>query len=271
MAGDLVTATTPSPDPAASSAALLHGRRTPGFEVRLARTVFDLHIAASRHAGAIVQATSLGAEDMVLTDLIARHRLGIAVATLDTGVLHAETLALLPAIEARYGFRVEVWRPESEAVVRFVGRHGERAMFESVELRRACCGMRKVEPLARLLAGRSAWITGLRREQSSARGDVPFSARDENGRAKLNPLADWSLADVWHYIASFEVPYNALHDRHFPSIGCAPCTRAVAAGEDIRAGRWWWENEGARECGLHVRAGRAGEAPGVQAPADVAA
>jgi phosphoadenosine phosphosulfate reductase len=125
-------------------------------------------------------------------------------------------------------------------------------MRQGVALRKACCALRKLEPLARLLAGRTAWVTGLRRGQSDARAEVPFEDADDAGRAKLNPLADWSLADVWHYVAQHGVPYNALHDRFFPSIGCEPCTRAVAVGEDFRAGRWWWEAESAKECGLHV-------------------
>ena len=127
-------------------------------------------------------------------------------------------------------------------------------MYESIALRKNCCAIRKLEPLSRMLNERSAWVTGLRREQSAERSDVPFDEPDDAGRTKFNPLADWSQADVWHYIATFEVPYNALHDRFFPSIGCEPCTRAIALGEDVRAGRWWWESEGAKECGLHVHA-----------------
>jgi len=137
-------------------------------------------------------------------------------------------------------------------VVHFVKRNGDDAMFRSVELRKACCALRKLEPLQRLLAGRSAWVTGLRREQSDARGAVPFSDVDDQGRVKLSPLADWSWNDVWHYIATWRVPYNPLHDEFMPSIGCEPCTRAIAVGEDFRSGRWWWENDDARECGLHV-------------------
>jgi phosphoadenylyl-sulfate reductase (thioredoxin) len=188
---------------------------------------------------------------MVVSDLIATLGLPVAVATLDTGKLHDETLALLPAIADRYGITVERHAPRAEAVVQFVGRHGERAMYQTVELRKACCALRKLEPLERLLAGRSAWITGLRREQSGARADVPFVDTDAQGRTKFNVLAAWSWADVWHYIATRGVPYNALHDQFFPSIGCAPCTRAIAVGEDFRAGRWWWEDT-SKECGLHV-------------------
>ena len=235
------------------SAIDLYARERPGFAERLARTTELLRSAAAEHAGRIVQATSLGAEDMAVTDLIARLQLPIAVATLDTGVLHEQTLALIPAIAQRYGIEVERFAPRQEAVIEFVSRHGDRAMYQSLALRKGCCAVRKLEPLARMLDGRTAWVTGLRREQSNDRGGVPFSEVEANGRTKLNPLADWSWADVWHYIRTNEVPYNALHDDFFPSIGCAPCTRAVAVGEDFRAGRWWWEQAGAKECGLHVK------------------
>jgi len=230
----------------------LYARAGAQFDERVAHAVAVLQSASAEHAGAIVQATSLGAEDMVLSDLIARHHLPIAVATLDTGKLHAPTLALIPLIESRYGLQVERHAPVHEQVLHFVRQHGEEPMFRSVELRKACCDLRKLQPLARLLAERSAWVTGLRREQSTHRGEVPFHERDGAGRVKFNPLADWSWADVWHYIATHDVPYNELHDRFFPSIGCEPCTRAIAVGEDFRAGRWWWEEEKAKECGLHV-------------------
>ncbi|QPF72818.1 phosphoadenylyl-sulfate reductase [Roseateles sp. DAIF2] len=237
--------------PASASAIGLYARQTAGFEERLARTVELLKQAVAEHGAGLIQSTSLGAEDMVITDLIARHALPICIATLDTGALHAETLALIPAIEAKYALEVEVFSPVQEAVIHFVKSNGERAMYESLALRKACCGLRKLEPLSRMLAGRSAWITGLRREQSANRAEVPFAEPDGNGRTKLNPLAEWSWADVWHYIQAFDVPHNALHDQFMPSIGCAPCTRAIAVGEDFRAGRWWWESEDAKECGLH--------------------
>lgn len=230
----------------------LYARAGAHFEERIAHAVALLQSAATEHAGAIVQATSLGAEDMVITDLIARHQLPIAVATLDTGMLHAQTLALIPQIESRYGLSVQRYRPAEQAVLHFVRDHGERPMYQSIELRKACCALRKLQPLAEMLQGRSAWVTGLRREQSASRGGVPFSERDGDGRIKFNPLSDWSWADVWHYIALHDVPYNELHDQFFPSIGCGPCTRAIAVGEDFRSGRWWWEDEKAKECGLHV-------------------
>ena len=228
-------------------------RKTRGFEARVAHAEALLRAAAEDHAGRIVQATSLGVEGMVLTDMIARLKLPVAVATLDTGALHAQTLDLIARIEARYGLPVQVFRPQAEAVLHFVGRHGERAMFDSVALRQACCAVRKVEPMQRLLAGHGAWVTGLRRGHSEARRHVPFYELEDDGREKFYPLADWSDADVWLYVQRHDVPYNELHDQWYPSIGCAPCTRAVSAGEDPRAGRWWWEQGAAKECGLHLR------------------
>jgi phosphoadenosine phosphosulfate reductase len=204
------------------------------------------------HAGRIVQASSLGVEDMVVTDLVARASLDIPVATLDTGMLHRQTLELLPRILARYGVDVAVYAPSTSAVVAFVDRHGDDAMRRSIELRKACCALRKLEPLSRMLDGHTAWVTGLRRDQSDARADVQAQQTDAQGRTKFSPLADWTWADVWHYVALHDVPYNPLHDDFYPSIGCAPCTRAITLGEPLRAGRWWWEDESAKECGLHV-------------------
>jgi len=239
------------------SAIDLYNRATPGFDGRVAHALAVLQSAAVDHAGRIVQATSLGAEDMVITDLIARNGLAIDIATLETGTLHAETVALIGRMEEHYDLRVEVYRPRQDEVITFVRANGEEAMYRSLELRKACCGIRKLEPLSRMLNARSAWITGLRREQSNHRGVVPFNDRDDAGRAKFNPLADWSWNDVWHYIATNGVLYNPLHDQFMPSIGCAPCTRAIAVGEDFRAGRWWWEDEAAKECGLHVNPSQA--------------
>ncbi len=234
------------------SAISLYARATEGFDSRAANALALLTEAAAAHKGGIVQATSLGAEDMVITDLIARQKLPIAIGTLETGMLHAETVSLVLSIESRYGVEVEVYEPRNESVIQFVGTHGDRAMYESLELRKGCCAIRKLEPLSRMLEKRTAWVTGMRREQSDKRGTVAFSEQDDKGRAKFNPLADWSWADVWHYIEQHNVPYNALHDQFYPSIGCAPCTRAIAVGEPFRAGRWWWEDEAAKECGLHV-------------------
>ena len=203
--------------------------------------------------GELAFANSFGAEDMVLTDLILSNGLPITIFSLDTGRLPAETYSLIGEVERRYGTKLEIYFPDAGAVETYVRSHGINAFYDTVELRKACCGVRKMEPLARLLAGREAWISGLRREQSNTRAVVPFREVDGEGRIKVNPLADWSWADVWHYIETHDVPYNPLHDAFMPSIGCAPCTRAIAVGEDFRAGRWWWEDEAQKECGLHVR------------------
>lgn len=237
---------------APSSAIALYARATDGFQARLARSRAVLAEAFEAHGKNLIQSSSLGAEDMVITALIAELGLPVKLATLDTGRLNPETLALLAQIEARYGVKVEVFKPVEEQVVRFVSERGENAMYESLALRKECCAIRKLEPLSRMLAGRSAWITGLRREQSANRADVPFSEPDGQGRTKTNPLAEWSWADVWHFIDTHQVPYNALHDQFMPSIGCAPCTRAIAVGEDFRSGRWWWEDS-TKECGLHAK------------------
>jgi phosphoadenosine phosphosulfate reductase len=238
--------------PAKASAIALYARPSAEFAAKLDATIELLRAAAQDHRGTIVQATSLGAEDMVVTDLVARLGLGIAIGTLETGKLHPETSALIPRIEQRYALAVEVYRPREEQVIQFVRQNGEDAMYRSLELRKGCCQVRKMEPLGRMLEGRTAWVTGLRREQSNNRGTVPFIESEASGRTKVNPLADWTWNDVWHYIASHDVPYNPLHDEFMPSIGCAPCTRAIAVGEDFRAGRWWWEDEAAKECGLHA-------------------
>lgn len=200
-------------------------------------------------------ANSLGAEDMVLTDLIAKYAPGIELFLLDTGRLHAETYDLLAEVQKRYDHLVlRVYYPDAASLQQYVERHGINAFYESVDLRKKCCGIRKVEPLQRALAGKKAWITGMRRAQSAGRSALAEQEWDaDHGLAKFNPLADWSEKEVWEYIRSNGVPYNTLHDKHYPSIGCAPCTRAIAVGEDIRAGRWWWENEGGKECGLHIK------------------
>ena len=192
----------------------------------------------------------------MITHLINALQLDMAVFVLDTGALHTETLALLERTQADSRAPVQVYRPQVEAVMTFVRSHGQRAMYDSVALRKSCCDIRKMEPLARALAGKKGWITGLRREQSGARAEVPLLDDSEvatKGLSKFNPLADWTQGDVWHYIAQNSVDYNPLHDQFYPSIGCAPCTRAISMGEDFRAGRWWWEDEAAKECGLHVK------------------
>lgn len=208
---------------------------------------------AREHAPAAL-ASSFGAEDMVLVDLVARHAPAIEVFTLDTGRLPEETLALVDRVRERYGIPVHVYFPDAARVEAHVREHGVNGFYDSVDNRRACCAIRKAEPLARALAGRRAWITGLRRAQSVTRTELAQEEFDAvHGLAKFNPLADWSEEEVWTYLRARQVPYNALHDRGYPSIGCAPCTRAVAPGEDVRAGRWWWESPEHRECGLHRR------------------
>mgnify|MGYP006267260083 CR=1 FL=1 len=238
---------------ATGSAIALYARETSGYSERVQQALQHLEQAAASHPGSIVQATSLGAEDMVITDLIARHGLPIAVGTLQTGALHASTVELIGRIESHYPLAVEIYEPRHDQVLAFVAQHGPKAMYESIELRKQCCQIRKLEPLSRMLQPRSAWVTGLRREQSQTRGSVAALEFDAQGRTKVNPLVEWSWADVWHYIATHEVPYNPLHDAFMPSIGCEPCTRAIAVGEEFRAGRWWWEDEKAKECGLHVK------------------
>ncbi len=211
---------------------------------------------AAEHSPAVF-ASSLAAEDMVLTDLILKAALPIGIFSLETGRLHPETLAVLDQVKATYGVDIALFKPQPEAVEAYVAQHGLNGFYDSVELRRACCGIRKVEPLGRALAGNKAWVTGQRRAQSSTRAALDVQEDDPaHGMSKFNPLADWSEQDVWNYIREHQVPYNALHDQGFPSIGCAPCTRAVKPGEDVRAGRWWWENPDSKECGLHLVDGK---------------
>lgn len=218
---------------------------------RIASAVVLLQQAEA--TGQAAFSTSLGLEDQVVTDLIAAHAPRIAIFTLDTGRLPPETYEVLARTEARYRRRIEVFFPEREAVEQYVRYNGINGFFESVTQRKACCEVRKTEPLKRALAGRSAWVTGLRREQSVTRAGVEATSHDaEHGLLKVNPLIDWTLADVSDYLATRDVPVNALHAKGYPSLGCAPCTRAVATGEDVRAGRWWWESADTKECGLHA-------------------
>jgi len=199
-------------------------------------------------------ASSFGAEDMVLLDLIAAHAPSIEVFMLDTGRLPAETQDVVRRAAERYRIDVRVYTPDAAAVADYVRTYGRDGFYDSVDARRACCDVRKVRPLALALAGKRAWITGLRREQHEGRADLDAEQLDAAyGMLKFNPLVAWTTADVWTYIRANRVPYNALHDHGYPSIGCEPCTRAIRPGEPLRAGRWWWEREGARkECGLHA-------------------
>ena len=231
-----------------------HARPSADYADKLARTRALLRTSVTDFSP-LKQASSLGAEDVVITHLINALALDIPVFVLETGALHNETLALLERTEAHSRAPIEVFRPDHHAVIHFVRERGQDAIYRSIEERKACCDIRKLEPLKRALQGQRAWITGLRREQSANRGAVDLIDKSElttQGRIKLNPLADWTWGDVWHYIATEGVDYNPLHDEFFPSIGCAPCTRAISLGEDFRAGRWWWEDEAAKECGLHA-------------------
>ena len=209
---------------------------------------------AARTFGADVTiASSLGAEDQVIVHMIARSRLEIPVFTLDTGRMFNESYDLIARTATELGVTVKPYLPDASQVEALVASHGINLFYESLELRKRCCHVRKVEPLRRALAGKAAWITGLRRSQSVTRATVGIVEWDDQNRLyKINPLADWTDDDVWGYIRANGVPYHRLHDQGFPSIGCAPCTRAVAPGEDARAGRWWWERPEHRECGLHV-------------------
>lgn len=237
----------PATNPDPHDAALLESvaGKTAALAELLGRIAGEWHPAAF--------ASSLGAEDMVITDVIARERLPIEIFSLDTGRLPGETYDLMHAVQQRYGLKLRLYYPRSELIEAYTREHGINAFYQSVELRKACCQIRKVEPLQRALADRKAWITGMRAQQSATRDGLPVRQYDETNRLeKFNPLSDWTESEVWAYIRSRDVPYNTLHDRFYPSIGCAPCTRAVSLGEDVRAGRWWWEDPSGKECGLHV-------------------
>jgi phosphoadenosine phosphosulfate reductase len=239
--------TTAGPGALAASDEAEASARTRLLERALAR------IAASHARPAL--ASSLSAEDMVITDVISRFQLPIAVFTLDTGRLHQETLTLIEDVRARYGVKIVVHSPDPLEVSAYAAAHGRNGFYEGVAQRKLCCAIRKVAPLNRALSGRDAWITGQRREQAATRGALEETERDaERGIAKYNPLADWSWADVLGYAARFDIPMNALYARGYVSIGCEPCTKAIRAGEDPRDGRWWWENKDSKECGLHTNA-----------------
>ncbi|MBI3285230.1 MAG: phosphoadenylyl-sulfate reductase [Burkholderiales bacterium] len=226
------------------------------YASRLAATAATLERIASEFTPAVF-ASSLAAEDMVLTDLILRKQLPIRIFSLETGRLHAETLGMLDKIKQTYGAEVALYKPDAAAVADYVSNHGLNAFYDSVEMRKECCRIRKVEPLKRALAGNKAWVTGQRRAQAATRTALAVQEDDAaHGMQKFNPLADWSEQDVWHYIRNNNVPYNPLHDKGYPSIGCEPCTRAIQPGEDVRAGRWWWENPESKECGLHLVDGK---------------
>lgn len=211
-------------------------------------------VAEFGRKGEIAFANSMGAEDMVLTDIILSERLPIEIFSLDTGRLPVETYDLIAEVERFYGTKLKIYFPQAQNVEAYVQQHGINAFYESIDLRKACCHMRKVEPLGRALKGKKAWITGMRAQQAATRTALPVREFDSNnGIEKFNPLSDWTEQEVWGYIRNRDIPYNKLHDIFYPSIGCAPCTRAIAMGEDVRAGRWWWEDPTSKECGLHVK------------------
>lgn len=213
--------------------------------------------AAATFPGRVALASSLGIEDQALTHLIATQGLAIPVFTLDTGRLFPETYDLIAATRARYGITIRVYAPEAAAVEELVNREGVDCFRRSVELRKACCRVRKLQPLARALSGLDAWVCGLRRQQGPTRAAVDEVEHDAgNGLVKISPLAAWDDARLRDFCAAERIPVNPLHERGYPSIGCAPCTRAVAPGEDARAGRWWWEQPESKECGLHWQDGR---------------
>lgn len=203
--------------------------------------------------GRAVFTTSLGIEDQVITAAIGLARLPIEVSTLETGRLFKETVDLIGETEERFGLSIKRFRPEQDDIDAYAAKYGLNGFYESVEARHACCHVRKLVPLAKALSGAAFWVTGLRRGQSGNRAATPFAEYDaERDLIKVNPLADWSLEDINAYVEAEAVPTNPLHKRGYPSIGCEPCTRAIKPGEPERAGRWWWENDEKRECGLHV-------------------
>lgn len=198
-------------------------------------------------------ASSLAVEDLVITDAIVKSGANISIFTLETGKLNPETLALIETIQRTYPtLQLQLFYPDAAAAKKYETEHGKFAFYDSVELRRECCFIRKIEPLNRALADADAWLTGQRREQSVTRTELAFHEQD-NARHidKYNPIFDWSEQEVWAYILQHQIPYNDLYNQGFPSIGCEPCTKPVRLGEDIRAGRWWWENKDSKECGLH--------------------
>ncbi|HAQ64422.1 MAG TPA: phosphoadenylyl-sulfate reductase [Bacteroidales bacterium] len=217
---------------------------------------FDaLHLlewAAKRFPDKVTFATSFGAEDQVITHLIAVNQLPVKIFTLDTGRLFPETYDLIEKTQARYRIRLNICFPEAQEVEEMTSTMGINLFYHSIENRKQCCAIRKTHPLRKALEGNEMWITGLRREQAVTRTGLHKVEMDSlNGLLKLNPLIDWSEEQVWGFIREHSVAYNTLHDKGFPSIGCQPCTRAVSPGEDVRAGRWWWENPEQKECGLH--------------------
>lgn len=223
------------------------------LDAQLAELDLASRLALAARLGNAVFTTSLGIEDQVITAAIGLARLPIQVSTLETGRLFAETVALISETEERFGIAIKRYAPVQDDIDAYAAQYGLNGFYDSVEARHACCHVRKLKPLAKALEGAQIWITGLRRGQSGNRATTPFAEFDaERNLLKINPLADWSLDQINAYVEQEAVPVNPLHARGYPSIGCEPCTRAIKPGEPERAGRWWWENDEKRECGLHV-------------------
>jgi phosphoadenosine phosphosulfate reductase len=224
------------------------------MQARVDESIKLLKQAQDQFAPDLVFACSFGAEDVVLIDLISKYAPSIQIITLDTGRLPQATYDVMDTCRAKYGVNIQVYFPDASEVEQMVAEHGLNLFYHSVENRKRCCGIRKIHPLRRALEGKKAWVTGVRRQQADSRQDM-VAVEDDNffGLKKFNPLIEWTEDEIWAYIREFDVPYNALHDQHYPSIGCLPCTRPITVGEDPRSGRWWWEHEdGVAECGLHA-------------------
>lgn len=232
------------------------GANTPsGVPEAKVQATLELLRAAVREYGKVVYSNSLGAESMVLTDLIWTEVPQIEIFTLDTGRLHEETYNLIERLERRYQRRMKVYVPDPKSIETWVSQNGINGFYDSIENRQGCCHIRKIEPFRRAIAGAGAWVTGVRHEQSATRALArPIEVDEANGGIiKISPILDWTHEEIWAYIRARKLPYNPLHDKGYPSIGCAPCTRAVEPGADSRSGRWWWENADSKECGLHPK------------------
>lgn len=223
----------------------------------IANTKETLALALAKYKGNVVFSSSMGAEDQVLTEIIVSIDKSVTIATLDTGRLPNETYKAIADTEKHFGIRIQILFPDSTRVENLVKEKGINLFYDSIDNRKECCSVRKLEPLSRILKDKALWITGLRKEQSVTRMDMKFAEWDDKySILKINPLLNWTERDIWDYIRDKKIPYNELHDKGYPSIGCAPCTRAINMGEDTRAGRWWWENPDTKECGLHMKDGK---------------
>ncbi|GIL16607.1 MAG: phosphoadenosine phosphosulfate reductase [Oligoflexia bacterium] len=221
------------------------------FEKKRCQAIDLLNKVTANHSPAVFT-TSFGAEDMVLMDIIGQNAFDIEIVTLDTGRLHEETYKLMQEVLLYYNLRFKTYCPDSSELEEYINQSGINGFYRSVDQRKACCQIRKINPLKRALRGKKSWITGLRRDQSVERQGVQIQFFDDYYKVdKFSPLAEWTSDDVWEYIRNYRVPYNQLHDQNYPSIGCQPCTRPIQPGDHIRSGRWWWENAVVKECGLH--------------------